>query len=258
MRESGQNSGVRVLVADDDPVSLRFLELALIELGCEVCAVGDGDHALRTATAPAARFDLMVLDRRMPGLGGAALLRAMRAGGVATSALATSAELDEAARAELAAAGYAAALAKPLRVDDLARHIASLARQEGPSIPVQSAAIVQGISGERAVPPVLDDAAALCAIGGDRATLNALRALLADDLAALVMRSARYDANLPEDLHRLRAACRYCGASALERSAVAIETIIRDRSAPPQDAWDDFIACCKSTRHALTQDASSA
>jgi len=258
MRESGQKSGVRVLVADDDPVSLRFLELALAELGCEVCAVTDGDGALRAAMAADARFDLMILDRLMPGRGGAALLLALRARGVAMPAIATSADLDEATRSELAAAGYTVALAKPLRVEDLAPHVARLARRTNRSVREQAAAVTQPVGGERAVAPLLDDATALAAIGGDAATLKALRSLLADDLAALLSRTSRLEANLAEVLHRLRAACRYCGASALERSALAIETATRDGGAPPQDAWAAFVACCERTRDALAQDASSA
>lgn len=256
MRESGQNPGVSVLVADDDPVSLRFLELALVELGCSVHAVADGAAAI--AAAVDARFDLLILDRRMPGLGGAALLSALRARGVVTAAIATSAELDAATRAELAAAGYAAALAKPLRLEELARQIAPFARHEDRSDRVRSAATAQAGDSGRADPPLLDDAVALAAIGGDVATLKALRILLADDLRTLLSRTSRLDASLVEDLHRLRAACRYCGATALEQAALAIDSELRDRATWPRDAWEDFIACCENTCDALAQGSPSA
>ncbi|MEP6940665.1 MAG: response regulator [Rudaea sp.] len=236
-----------MLVADDDPVSLRFLEIALGELGCSVRAVADGNAAL--AAAAAAEFDLMVLDRRMPGLGGAELLRVLRGRGIATPAIATSADLDEVARAELAAAGFATALPKPLRVDDLARSIGAFSRPDEIA-GVESTTTLVGAG-------LLDDARGLAAVGGDRATLLALRALLANDLAALAARSERLDADLSEDLHRLRAACCYCGATALERAAHAIESTIRGGGLPQASDWSDFIACCDGTRIAIAQEAAS-
>lgn len=246
MRESRKPAAANVLVADDDPVSLRFLEIALRELGCNVTAVADGAAAI--AATKAARFDLLLLDRRMPDCGGADLLRALRDAGIAAPALATSAELDADIRAKLMAAGYADALAKPIRVDVLAHavsaHCALAQWSVAETTPAQS---------ERDT-ALLDDASALSAVGGDITTLRALRGLLARDLDAMQATGVPTDMlALAEALHRLRAACRYCGANALEQSAASVESAIRTGRAPLPEDLSAFVRCCTETKFAIEQ-----
>jgi CheY-like chemotaxis protein len=59
---------LRVLVVDDHPVNRLVLSELLKELGCEVSVAEDGAQAL--ATTAGASFDLICLDRNMPGLSG--------------------------------------------------------------------------------------------------------------------------------------------------------------------------------------------
>ena len=69
---------MRILVAEDEPVTLRILARALSEAGYEVQAVADGHaalKALRAADAPA----LAILDWVMPGLDGVEVIRMVRA-----------------------------------------------------------------------------------------------------------------------------------------------------------------------------------
>ena len=57
---------MKILIADDEPVSRRLLQLTLIKWGYEVIAVSDGDEAwsaLQQEDAPA----LAILDWVMPG-----------------------------------------------------------------------------------------------------------------------------------------------------------------------------------------------
>jgi len=257
-----------VLLADDDPVSLRFLESALRELGCVTTAVADGRAAVLAAGCE--RFDLLLLDRRMPGMGGAELLAALRRGGVGAPAIATSAELDPATRAELVSAGYLDALLKPIGIDRLARAIAAL--RLAPARPeANPAARCSGSAGatpehdalpESAdghatamAPPaamaLLDDEAGLRAVGGDAKTLAALRQLLAADLEALTRERPGEPAALAETLHRLRAACRYCGAMRLEHAADALEAVLRAHSSAGASTLNEFFACCAETSHAI-------
>jgi diguanylate cyclase (GGDEF)-like protein len=68
---------VRILIADDDPVSRRLLEATLVRLGHEVEAVPDGLEAIeafRSADSPR----LAILDWIMPGADGLAVCRAVR------------------------------------------------------------------------------------------------------------------------------------------------------------------------------------
>ena len=68
---------MRVLIADDDPISLRLLQANLIKLGYEVLTARDGTEAwkiLRGAQAPR----LVILDWMMPGIDGIQICRMIR------------------------------------------------------------------------------------------------------------------------------------------------------------------------------------
>jgi DNA-binding response OmpR family regulator len=68
---------VRILIAEDDPTTLRLLETAVKDWGYEVMAVRDGNAAwdvLRSADSP----PLALLDWMMPALSGIELCRKVR------------------------------------------------------------------------------------------------------------------------------------------------------------------------------------
>src|SRR5258708_487943 len=165
---------LRVLIADDDPISLQFLETALQQLGCETVGVGNAASAFAAATAN--RFDLFLFDRRMPDRDGTELLGALRAAGVATPAFATSAQIDADFIAALRTAGFAGYIEKPVT---LARLHETLRQCLPGSVAPASLTVTPTTL------PLLDDASALTAIGGDHAALRSLRAMFMQELAAL-------------------------------------------------------------------------
>ena len=60
--------GLRVLVVDDNPVNRLLLSELLAHFGCDVSVAADGEEALSACAVE--HFDLVCLDRHMPGLGG--------------------------------------------------------------------------------------------------------------------------------------------------------------------------------------------
>ncbi len=68
----------RVLVAEDDGLFADAVHTFLQGAGFEVVIARDGEAALQQATDGA--FDALLTDLRMPRLGGAALIRKLRAG----------------------------------------------------------------------------------------------------------------------------------------------------------------------------------
>lgn len=68
---------MHILIADDDPVSRRFLESALLKAGHQVTAVNDGLAAVDGLLAPGAPV-LAILDWMMPGADGLAVCREVR------------------------------------------------------------------------------------------------------------------------------------------------------------------------------------
>lgn len=112
---------LRVLVADDHEAHRRLLDELFTALDCEVTTVSDGEQALE-AIGP---FDVICLDRHMPGLGGEAAARALR--GQAFLVACTS-------HPEGLAAEFDAVVAKPFCCCELAQ-LLEIARAWKPSRP---------------------------------------------------------------------------------------------------------------------------
>jgi CheY-like chemotaxis protein/HPt (histidine-containing phosphotransfer) domain-containing protein len=239
----------RVLIVDDDAVSLAFLLATVERCGCE--AVGAADAAAVTSRLQVEHADLLMIDRRMPGIDGPTLLRELRALGIQAPAVATSAELDPAATAALLRAGFADALLKPANLATIRR---LLRRFVTPVETVPEPCAIAIESAESTA--LLDDAAALIAIGGDRIALRALRALFVnelDDAASVTADPADAEQRraVIERLHRMRASCRICGASALDRAARQYERALREDSNDVAPARAAFLQTCTATRQAL-------
>jgi CheY-like chemotaxis protein len=70
--------GLPVLVAEDDPRSLRMVTLMLQSLGAQVTAVTNGQEALDAILATPGAFRAAVLDLQMPVLSGVDVVRRLR------------------------------------------------------------------------------------------------------------------------------------------------------------------------------------
>ncbi|OYU69688.1 MAG: hypothetical protein CFE28_06545 [Alphaproteobacteria bacterium PA2] len=85
-------AGVRILLADDHPVNRELARLTLVRLGADVVAVEDGALALEAEARQA--FDAILLDIRMPVMGGIEACERLRARGVVAPIFAFTAEAD--------------------------------------------------------------------------------------------------------------------------------------------------------------------
>lgn len=225
----------RVLVADDDPGSRRFLCDGLRSLQALADDCADGMAALERARAT--RFDLLLLDCRMPGAGALQILTRLRddpqAGSAQALAVATTAELEARDRRALLEAGFSEILLKPCTLADLQRLLALL-QPDRPEL------------------PMLDDHAALTT-SGDATTMRALRLLLREELAVLEQELDRLSgdhAGFAERLHRLRSSCGFCGASALSSQVVWLQRQLTQQQATPA-ALARFRRTLRSTLQAL-------
>jgi DNA-binding LytR/AlgR family response regulator len=107
---------LRTVIADDEPLSLRRLEIALEQMpDVEVCAsCSDGPDAL--AAIRACRPDLALLDIRMPGMSGLELASALEEDALPVLVFVTAFGRFAAAAFEMAAVDY---LLKPVAYDRL-------------------------------------------------------------------------------------------------------------------------------------------
>jgi two-component system sensor histidine kinase/response regulator len=71
------SAGVRVLIAEDDPLNQEIAVAMLANTGLEVDLAGDGQQAVAKATSTA--YDLILMDLRMPVMDGLAATSAIRA-----------------------------------------------------------------------------------------------------------------------------------------------------------------------------------
>jgi CheY-like chemotaxis protein len=110
-------AGVRVLLAEDNPVGALLARTLLRREGCTVETAATGQEAV--AALKRARYDLVFMDMRMPGMDGPAAAREIRAGGDRTPILALTANAFAEDRRACLEAGMDDHLVKPLDADSL-------------------------------------------------------------------------------------------------------------------------------------------
>lgn len=118
--------GLNLLLAEDDPVNAMIARTVLTRLGASVTHVADG--ALAVEAVANTEFDAALLDLRMPGLGGLAAAKAIRArpGLAGLPILALTANATEADRAACLQAGMDDFLTKPLEPATLCDRLIAL------------------------------------------------------------------------------------------------------------------------------------
>lgn len=109
--------GVRVLLVEDNPVGALLATTLLKRQGCVVETAAGGEEALRALER--ARFDLVLMDMRMPGMDGLTATRALRARGDTTPVLALTANAFADDRRACLEAGMDDHLTKPLGLETL-------------------------------------------------------------------------------------------------------------------------------------------
>jgi two-component system sensor histidine kinase RpfC len=127
-RRGSTERKLRVLVADDNPTNREVIGRILERGGHEARLVHDGEQALDALEQ--GTFDLVLLDRNMPGLGGLEALQAIRLmtrGRERLPVAILSADVTPEARRDALEAGADGFLPKPIEVARLLREIQALA-----------------------------------------------------------------------------------------------------------------------------------
>jgi two-component system, OmpR family, response regulator QseB len=121
----------RVLVVEDEAELAQMLVRLLEGEGYDVEAVHDGQAGLHRALTT--RYDVLVLDRGLPGIEGVDLLRRLRRSGVTSPALMLTAYDAVSDRVEGLDSGAQDYLGKPFDVDELLARLRSLVRRVEPA-----------------------------------------------------------------------------------------------------------------------------
>lgn len=114
---TGAFAGVRALLVEDNPVGALLAKSLLRREGCVVETAGTGEEALEALKR--ARYDIVFMDMRMPGMDGPATARALRQRGDDTPIVALTANAFAEDRKTCLEAGMNDHLAKPLELEVL-------------------------------------------------------------------------------------------------------------------------------------------
>ena len=117
----------RILVVEDDPETAQAIMVRLVRQGHEVVHHTDGREAF--ACLQAERFDVITLDRRLPGMEGLELVARLRAAQISTPVLMISAMSEVDDRIDGLRAGGDDYLVKPMALDELAMRVEVLLRR---------------------------------------------------------------------------------------------------------------------------------
>lgn len=123
--ESFRARPLRILLVDDDVEVLRLLGRHLESQRHDVAMAGDGDEALGVLRRKV--FDLLIVDRAMPRMGGDVLVQQVREQGLPMPILMLTGLGDLVPDGGGAPAGVTQVLSKPVALDDLDRALAAFA-----------------------------------------------------------------------------------------------------------------------------------
>jgi signal transduction histidine kinase/CheY-like chemotaxis protein len=126
--------GLRILLAEDNPVNALLARTLLQRSGCVVELVSDGEQAVQAAAKGG--FDVILLDLRMPlldGLGAARRIRALKGRAGQAPMIALTADAGEEERTAALAAGMDDFITKPIDVRRLEAALAGLKQAAKPA-----------------------------------------------------------------------------------------------------------------------------
>jgi two-component system OmpR family response regulator len=131
---------LRILLIEDEPETASYIVAGLQQAGHDAAVAADGRSGLFRATGE--DWNLLIVDRMLPGLDGLALVRTLRAGGVATPVLFLTTMGGVGDRVAGLRAGGDDYLVKPFALDELAARVEALGRrssQLGPDTVLRTA-----------------------------------------------------------------------------------------------------------------------
>ncbi len=123
VKESEDTSGARILLVDDEDMILETTTPILEHHGFEVVTAKSGEEALEIFQREPGKFDLVMLDLGMPGMGGKACLRELRKISPQVNVLIASGYCPGEQDEELMALGVSGFVGKPYRTTYLIEEI---------------------------------------------------------------------------------------------------------------------------------------
>jgi two-component system, OmpR family, response regulator len=118
---------MRILVVEDDKKTADYILKGLAECGYTADWSADGPDGLHQATS--GKYDVLIIDRMLPGLDGLSIVKALRAAGISVPVLILSALANVDERVTGLRAGGDDYLSKPFAFSELLARLEALARR---------------------------------------------------------------------------------------------------------------------------------
>jgi CheY-like chemotaxis protein len=214
---------ITCLILEDHAISREFLTQALNAFPCSSKSAETLSEALRLVKSD--HFDLWLCDMHLPDAEGIEILNRMRAAAPIdaknTKAIAITADLASDVSADLLAAGFNEVLGKPMSIAEL--H-AAIRRVGMPTFHRLNTA----------ADTLWDIEAAMKAVGGNEASMQALRGMFLNELPSQMNTveqafNARNSATMKTELHKLMAGCGFVGAARLQGKVNALAISLSDQ-----------------------------
>ena len=245
-RSSGIEARHKVLLVDDDAVSLELMALVLAHEGHQVVRANDAGTALELLSSDqSARPDVLLVDLQMPGVSGGQLAEKVRAMG-SPGPLLLAMSASEVQRQHLLA--FDGFLLKPLTVDDLRRALTPKKRGRKPGIRVAHPGRIEPRphAGQLLDMTVIKK---LLAMMPKESLVELFSASIADtrscirDLQNHVLQGGGKDDIVRPLAHRIKGAASMVGAVRLARLAAGLEVGGSKEAATP-GVLDDLLNAC--------------
>jgi CheY-like chemotaxis protein len=223
-RTTGIETRHKVLLVDDDAVSLELMALLLAHEGHQVLRANDAGSALEFLSADkAVRPDVLLVDLQMPGVSGGQLAERVRALG-SPEPLLLAMSATEAKRQQLLA--FDGFLLKPLALDDLRRALKPKKRGRVPGIRVAHPGRVAAApaNGEALDMAVVDKLLTMMPIQALHEVISACIADTRTSVEDLKKQVQQGDsAGVRQSAHRIKGAALMIGATHIARLATGLE-----------------------------------
>ncbi|MEW6591346.1 MAG: ATP-binding protein, partial [Pseudomonadota bacterium] len=252
--QAGHTPGLRILVAEDNPVNQRVIRGLLEHAGHQTFLAQDGEEALTMLEAAETPYDLAIIDMHMPRLSGAELVqrwRFMETGHLPIIMLTADARAE--AQAQCTDAGADDFLTKPVNSREL---VETIARHAGQSF---RAAEGKNEAKEREAESGLDESVLddLAKLGGSAFVEDLLASFETDSTRAMqdvehALREENYGL-WHDQLHKLKGGASDIGATRLAQLCAIAERIkpYELSSAEARAKFEDVTMALTEARTAL-------
>ncbi|MGB8538876.1 MAG: response regulator [Acidobacteriaceae bacterium] len=252
-RSSGIEARHKVLLVDDDAVSLELMALLLAHEGHQVVRANDAGTALELLSDQSGRPDVLLVDLQMPGVSGGQLAEKVRAMG-SPGPLLLAMSASEVQRQQLLA--FDGFLLKPLVVDDLRRALTPKKRGRKPAVRVTHPGRTEA-SPPAGVALDMTVIKKLLVMMPKESLLELFSACIADtrscirDLQNYMRQGGKHDDGVRSLAHRIKGAASMVGAVRLAHLAANLEAGGSKEAATPGVFADLLNACSELERMLL-------